>query len=598
MGMSGDPRPRQGGPRCVAELVANRGGLLARPLFRDEERHLPLVETSGLGPGDIVVVEERAGSGRVVGGRLARGGSARARLYRLAVAHRLDPLHPPAVLREARALRSSRGVEDPSLVDLVGLPFVTIDNRDSRDLDQALHVERARGGGYLVRYALADASYYLRPGSALLEEALARGASYYLPGLCIPMLPRLLCEHLVSLNQHEARRALLFEMRLGGDGTCRTTRLVRARVCSARKLSYPAVQRYYEDPGGSGFRGQPWQETLDLLAEVGRLRLEQARRRHVVSYRRAEVAVRLGGGDSAGFSVVSDRRLEVELYNEQVSLLCNAEGARQLAAARGLEHVQPVFRVHPAPSPQALAGLERLTAGMVERHQLDPATWSWRRDVEPLGGYLERLPRHGRYGRLCLAVERQACLLNDPSRFDAEPAPHHGVGASSYARFSSPMREVVGVFTHKEALEMLGRPEAALPTTADLALRERVIEAGNRAREVQRRITREANGMALDLLLGADLAQGEGRRPRRRGTVLGLEPHRFHVMLDDPTVDLKVEVADLARRSGCGFSLEPSGAALVADDPRVSALRLGDAVTLVVAGCDPPRGRWRFSVVA
>lgn len=285
------------GRRFAAELVATRRGLEARDLL-DGTHQVPLgAQPDQLAVGDLVAVEERDGVGRPTGPRLARAGSVRASIHRIAARHRLDPFHPPEVLAEARGFRRRPGTDDPSLVDLTRLPFITIDNRGSRDLDQALHLERLPGGrGYLVHYAIADASHYVRPGTALFGEALSRGASFYLPGLAVPMLPRLLCEDLVSLNQGRVRRALVFEMRLDRRGTCRQTRLLRARVSSLRKLSYPRVQRHYDDPAGSGMGHEPWGETLALLREVGELLLGRAVRHHVVQYRRSEVEVSVGEG--------------------------------------------------------------------------------------------------------------------------------------------------------------------------------------------------------------------------------------------------------------------------------------------------------------
>ena len=117
----------------------------------------------------------------------------------LAAAHGLTLEYPPAVEAEVEAYLKAPGLDDPALVDRTALPFVTIDGPGTRDLDQAIHVE-ARAGGFRLRYAIADASYYVRPGTALHAEALRRGASYYLPGLSVPMLPRALSEGLVSIG--------------------------------------------------------------------------------------------------------------------------------------------------------------------------------------------------------------------------------------------------------------------------------------------------------------------------------------------------------------------------------------------------------------
>jgi len=107
--------------------------------------------------------------------------------------------HPEACLQEAQAWVDDPGFSDPALTDWTSVPFVTIDNADSRDLDQALHIERT-DTGYRLRYALADAAYYVRPGSALFSEALRRGTTYYTPLIAAPMLPRSLSEGLLSLK--------------------------------------------------------------------------------------------------------------------------------------------------------------------------------------------------------------------------------------------------------------------------------------------------------------------------------------------------------------------------------------------------------------
>ena len=94
-------------------------------------------------------------------------GTAAAELAALLRAFGLDPEHPAACHVEAEAWLAAPGLDDASLRDLDHLPFVTIDNDDSRDLDQALFIEPLADGAHNVWYALADAAYYVRPGSAL-----------------------------------------------------------------------------------------------------------------------------------------------------------------------------------------------------------------------------------------------------------------------------------------------------------------------------------------------------------------------------------------------------------------------------------------------
>ncbi len=520
---------------------------------------------------------------------LAEAGSARAEIYRLAARFGLVPFYPEAVLAEAAAFTESPGTDVTNLEDLEHLPFVTIDNEDSRDLDQALFI-RLDGTAYVVYYALADASFYVRNGSALFSEALARGSSYYLPGLTLPMLPRALSEDLISLNQGQLRRALVSIMTLDECGKCRGTRLVRARIRSRRKLSYNRVQRSWDDPSGSGFGGEPYSDSLGLLREVGHLRINEARRRHVVDHHRVELDVR--APMRGCFEVTARDRLEVERCNEQISLLCNIEGAKSLVDGRGLEHVQPIFRVHPAPTVEAVAHFERLTVALARVHGASASVWAWSAASQTLDEFLEGLPRRAR-PRLAAAIERQAIQMNRRSVFDVEPGEHHGIGASVYARFSSPMREIVGIFTHKEAFELINGPDSASPTDEDVRLRDQVVVAGNRSKGLQRTLEKEVMQLVLDELFAAEIEVEAAARPVHTGTVIGIKPHLVYVRLDQPPVEVKMHLKDLERLTGAKWRVDREGVqAIAAADSGLSPIQVGSVVMLRVAGYSAKRRRW------
>ncbi len=510
-------------------------------------------------------------------------------LKSLASRHGLKTYFPGEVLEEVDTLIASPGLHDPQLDDLEDLPFVTIDNPDSRDLDQALFIQRAPNG-FSVSYALADAAFYVRSGTALFEEAVHRGSSYYLPGMAIPMLPRALSEGLISLNPDEIRRSLVFVMTLDEDGRCRTTDIVRARIRSRRKLSYARVQRSWDDPAGAGFRGEPFDESLGLLGTVGRLRMLDAHSRHVVDYHRLETRIRF---TRQGVPHITTRvRFEVERCNEQISLMCNIEGAKILKMGLGIEYLQPIFRVHPAPTEEHLDRFKRQMAALAQLHGLDPRRWAWKGPDQPLAQYLEALPRRAR-PRLAAAIERQAILTNRRSIFTSDPGAHHGIGAPVYARFSSPMREIVGIFTHKEALELINGPASADPTEADLILRNRVVEAGNRSKSLQRRLEKETEQLVLDQLFEDEIQLAPEDRPSRRGTVMGMKGHLIYIRLDDPPIEVKIHLSDLNRHSGSQWRLDPHR--IEVQPPNGTGLRLmrmGGAVDLRLDGHDEKRRRW------
>ncbi len=398
--------------------------------------------------------------------------SARAALERIAHDLELDRPFSAGERAETARLLDRPRLDDPALEDRTALPFCTIDGPTSKDLDQALHVAR-RPGGYLISYAIADAAHFVPPDSALFAGALERGASYYLPGFSLPMLPRELSEGLISLNPGVVRRALVFDISLDDRGELVGTALARARIKSREKLAWGDVQRLYDDPASSPLAKSALGPVLELLREVGEKRIALAATSDVVRYRRREVEVKVDG-DHLGFVVLDAVRDRVELYNEQISILCNREAGR-LLADEPAPHLQPIYRVHPAPEAADVSAFFELAKRTVEAHGL-PASLA-PREGEPVATYLRRLPEAGPALRVGRAIERQALLINVRSAFSTEPERHYGVGAEVYARASSPMREVVGVFLHKELIELM--EGAREPSAIDLALRDRVVEAAN-----------------------------------------------------------------------------------------------------------------------
>ncbi len=568
----------------IGEVSKGESGLWVRDLFGGG-RPIAL-KAAGLAPDTVVelVIDD---SGAVTTRVLADAGSARAKLYALIARYGLSPIYPPEVLAEAEACVANPGIDDPSLRDLSALPFVTIDNEDSRDLDQALYIGDDGAGGNIIYYALADASWYVRPGTALFADALSRGASYYLPGLCVPMLPRPLSEGIVSLNENVDRRALVFEMRVDKAGECVDTKLYRARMRSRAKLAYNGVQRYY-DGGEPAIRGSEFQDSLDRLAIVGQQRIARASARNIVRYNRSSVNVSLVDRDGIGFTAVGQPRNACERYNEQISLLTNVAGAKFLRANVHDEELRAVFRVHPAPPQPRFQSLSTAINGLVRQRKLDPKIWGWKwrgKGRETLSDYLERLPEGGEDHGVFLAIQRQALMVNVRSTFSDEPGRHYGVGAPVYSRFSSPMREVVGIFTHKEALEAL-RGTAGHPD--DDEVHDEVIRAANRSKAQQRSLTKAANKLVID-----DVLSRTDEDAVRRGTVLGVQNGKLYVELTEPPLEVKIYLRDIAREHRAHYAEDGVVARVKGGSTSFSAT-IGDQVDFSVDGYDAKRDRWRL----
>src|SRR4051812_921217 len=131
---------------------------------------------------------------------------------------------------EAEAATAARR-ERPPEGERVDIPFVTIGPPGSRDLDQALHIER-RGDGHRIRYAIADVAAFVAPGRAIDGEAHARGVTVYAPDRKAPLHPPVLSEGAASLLPGEWRPAVLWTLDLDGHGEQTGAEVARALVRS------------------------------------------------------------------------------------------------------------------------------------------------------------------------------------------------------------------------------------------------------------------------------------------------------------------------------------------------------------------------------
>ena len=517
--------------------------------------------------------------------------------------------HTPVSLAETEYWLQHDGLDDPGLADLTHLPFVTMDNEDSRDLDQALYIERAArtsigeaesagtgantndgdadADGYTIFYALADASYYIRPGSALFDEALQRGTTYYTPILAAAMLPVELSEGLISLNPDVRRRSLVFEMTTDATGHVTRCHVQRAVIKSRAKLSYGGVQAWL-DSNDKQTMPQSYHASLHLLKELGVKLIAAGETRGVIRFDRTETSISLTGSP-ARLHASLHTRYDTERYNEQLSLMCNMQGAEVLLGLAGVSDVvQAVFRIHEAPLRENLNQLKHTLDALADTWP-DSGQWRWQKD-QTLAEYVEALPSDADSRRRVRAVQRQIMMAQRGSTFTPEPGEHHALKAASYARFSSPMREIVGIFTHKELLEALSG--ARFDNDADQALREEVIEAANAARQRQRQLDKQIEFATLLSVFSIELEHNSTQW--HNGTIMGLRADKLYINLDDMALDVKVYRNDLETALSVHYEIGDISA--IPDNASAPTWMLGQGIQLRISDYDEARARFVFDL--
>ncbi|AZO38129.1 MAG: RNB domain-containing ribonuclease [Mesorhizobium sp.] len=145
---------------------------------------------------------------------------------------------PPEVMAAAQAAAKRAPAQH---ADRTAMPFVTLDPASSTDLDQAFSIE-ASGGDLLLHYAIADVAWFVEDGDAIDLEAWNRGETLYLPDGKAGLYPPVLAEAAASLLPDGPRPAVIFTIRVAGDGAVKLDSAERAIIQSRAKLAYDSVK--------------------------------------------------------------------------------------------------------------------------------------------------------------------------------------------------------------------------------------------------------------------------------------------------------------------------------------------------------------------
>jgi ribonuclease R len=434
--------------------------------------------------------------------------------------HAIPDHFPDAAVAEADAAKPAtlRGRRD-----LRDLPFVTIDPADARDRDDAVLAIPEPEGGFTLWVAIADVAHYVRPQSALDDEARRRGNSTYFPDRVVPMLPDRLSGDLCSLHQGVARAVIAVRMRIDDQGRKLAHDFHRAMIRSAASLAYEQVQAAVD--------GHPDEATGPLLDAVLRplfaayAALARARGdRQPLDLDLPERRIDLSEAGKVT-SVAYKDRLDAHRLIEEFMVLANVAAAETLADKR----TPLLYRVHEAPDPQKIEALREVAEGS----GLTLAKGQVIRTME-----LNRLLAQA-------AGTDQAELINLTtlrSMQQAYYAPqnfgHFGLALRNYAHFTSPIRRYADLIVHRALIAAHGwgkdglSPEdiARLDLTA-----EQISDTERRSMAAERDTTDRYLALYLADRVGTEMA----------GRISGVQRFGLFVKLDETGADVLVPVRSL-----------------------------------------------------
>ena len=478
----------------VVEIDGSGKGWLA-PVDKRERNSMPIADLGGAEAGQLVMAEPAGRTPRsgvkvtaVLGDPLAP------RAFSLIAIHKHGIPHVFASeTLEEGALAAKLPLAEDRREDLRHLPIIAIDPSDARDHDDAIWAEPDGEGGFRAVVAIADVSFYVRPGGSLDREARKRGNSVYFPDRVVPMLPEVLSADVCSLRAGESRAAMACHMTISASGKVTSWRFSRVIVQIQEVIAYEEAQRRI-DAGEAADNltnlWSAWRALEKARDDRDPLALELPERRVVLDShgKIAEIALR--------------ERLDAHRVVEDFMIAAN------VAAAKALEEkVSPVvYRIHEPPSREKLVALKDYLSTFDRKLALGQV-------ITP--GLFNRMLKD-------VADESEKALIMEAvlrsqtqAYYGPRNAGHFGLALGSYAHFTSPIRRYADLLVHRALVDAYGleqpAPNGAIPPLSRLSDRDRAdLSRVSEAISVAERRAMEAERDTIDRYVAAWLSARVG----------------------------------------------------------------------------------------
>jgi ribonuclease R len=491
-----------------------------------ERRDFPVSDRGEAQAGDLVLAEKTGRPPRLTARVVERlGDPFEARSFSLIAIHRhgIPHVFKEEVLAEAeRVAKMPLGERE----DLRHLPLVAIDPVDARDHDDAVWAEATEDGWNAI-VAIADVSFYVRPGSQLDREARRRGNSVYFPDRVVPMLPETLSADVCSLKEDVDRAVLACHMQIGKDGKLKSWRFGRAVVRIAANIAYEDAQAAID---GTGKAVDPAlvQTALKPLWDCWHALYAARTKREPLELDLPERRVVL---DETGriLSVAPRERLDAHKLIEDYMIAANVAAAKALEARKA-----PVmYRDHEPPSREKLVALKdylktfdvEFALGQV----IKPATFN--RIIERVGE-AEFRPQ----------VMEQILRSQTQAYYSPENKGHFGLSLGSYAHFTSPIRRYADLIVHRSLVGGYGLGPDLDKTALTAGESEAMELIGESISQLERRAM-EAERETIDRYVAAYLSERVGEVLETR--ITGVQPFGFFATVEGLGGDGLVPVSTL-----------------------------------------------------
>lgn len=350
--------------------------------------------------------------------------------------YKINTEFPVDVKEEVKTLPMEvRDIDMIGRRDLRNMEIFTIDGDDTKDIDDAISIEKMSNGHYKLGVHIADVSYYVKEGSPLDNEAMERGTSVYLVDRVIPMLPHELSNGICSLNPNVDRLAISCVMEFDHDGRQLDYEIFPSVIRSRIQMTYKKVNSILEDNNiPEGY--EPYEQSLRLMAELADILRKMKVKRGYIDFEVDEPKILVDENCKPTEIILRDRGTGEKLIEDFMI------AANECVATHIYFMSLPfIYRVHEVPKEEKLRSYLSFVGSLGyqvpgDLKDTNPKT------VQRIIKYLEDKPEFKILSSLLLRSMQKAV-------YRPENLGHYGLASQCYTHFTSPIRRYPDTTVHR-----------------------------------------------------------------------------------------------------------------------------------------------------
>ena len=335
---------------------------------------------------------------------------------------------PPDVLEEAQKVDKIENSDLSDRLDLTSKTIITIDGEDTKDIDDAISVEKSENG-YILGVHIADVSHYVKSSSPLDKEAYSRGTSVYLADRVIPMLPVRLSNGICSLNEDVLRLTMSVFIYFDNNGNVIKTTFHKSYIKSTARMTYENVRLLIaQKPPLLCEKYSHILPMLDSMYELYLLLSQKTSERGTIDFNIPE-AKAVFDKDGKTIDIVKRENSFANKISEEFMVAANSAVAKYLWE----NNIGAIYRVHDEPNKEKLENTLNFIYNKGYEHC---------RSLQALMKEVSDTPQEAAFSTMLLRSMAKA-------KYDSKNDGHFGLMLDNYCHFTSPIRRYPDLVCHR-----------------------------------------------------------------------------------------------------------------------------------------------------